>query len=92
VVADAEVWAPGAEFDAVVMNECLYYFHDPLAQARRYFDAVRAGGVLVVSMFESPRTRAILRVLERRLPRVERVRIETAKGAWSVAVFRRRSG
>ena len=89
VVADAESWAPEEGFDAVVMNECLYYFHDPLAQAGRYFAAAREGGVLLVSMFESPRTRAILRALGGRLPALERVRVTGARGTWSVAVFRR---
>ena len=88
-VADAETWAPAESFDAVVMNECLYYFHDPLAQAHRYFEAARLGGVLLVSMFESPRTRAILRALSARLPAPDRVRVSGARGTWSVAVFRR---
>ena len=88
-VADAESWTPEESFDAVVMNECLYYFHEPLAQARRYFDAARDGGVLLVSMFESPRTRAILRVLAGRLPSPDRVRVSGARGTWSVSVFRR---
>jgi SAM-dependent methyltransferase len=89
VVADAEAWAPARRFDAVVMNECLYYFHDPLAEAWRFLDAVAPSGALLVSMFESPRTRAILRALARRLPPAEVVRVPAGTGAWSLAAFRR---
>jgi SAM-dependent methyltransferase len=90
VVGDAESYAPNESFDAVVLNECLYYFHDPLAQAVRYLGTAPAGGVLIVSMFESPRTRAILKVLEQRLPKAERVRLEGRAGAWLLAAFQRR--
>ncbi len=88
VVADAESYAPERSFDAVVLNECLYYFREPIAQARRYLGHVRDGGVLVVSMFHSARTAAILRGLARQLPLAEQVRVAGRKGAWSIAVFR----
>lgn len=90
LAADAETYAPAGAFDAVVLNEVLYYFHDPLAQAERYLAAATPKGALIVSMFESPRTRAILRVLERRLPRLERVRLEGRAGAWLLVAYRPR--
>jgi SAM-dependent methyltransferase len=92
VVADAETYAPGETFDAVVLNECLYYFHDPLEQAERYMRMTTPEGALIISMFESPRTRAILRVLERRRPRAERVRLEGHAGAWLLAAFQHGEG
>jgi SAM-dependent methyltransferase len=90
VVADAESYAPQGTFDAVVLNECLYYFREPLTQAERYLGMTAPGGSLIVSMFESPRTRAILRVLEERLPKRERLRLEGPGGAWLLAAFRPR--
>ena len=59
LVADAERFTSEERFDAVVLNESLYYFHDPLAEAARYLAMTADGGALIVSMFESPRTRAI---------------------------------
>jgi SAM-dependent methyltransferase len=90
VVADAESYTPAERFDAVVLNECLYYFREPLAQAERYLGMTSPEGSLIVSMFESPRTRAILRILEERLPRLERLRLEGPAGAWLLAAFRPR--
>jgi len=86
VVADAESYAPGEAFDVVVLNECLYYLHDPLAQAERYLRMASPEGALILSMFESPRTRAILRVLEERWPSRQKVRLEASAGAWLLAV------
>lgn len=88
LVADAETYVPEGRFDAVVLNESLYYLADPRAQARRYLGFVRPGGLLLVSMFHSVRTAAILRVLEAELPLVDRVKVTGRKGSWSIAAFR----
>ncbi len=84
---DAEVFSPNRRFSAVVLNESLYYFQDPLGQARRYLAMTEQGGVLVVSMFESPRTLAILRHLERHLPLLDSLRLDGRRGSWRLAVF-----
>jgi 2-polyprenyl-3-methyl-5-hydroxy-6-metoxy-1,4-benzoquinol methylase len=88
VAADAETFDPGEAFDVVVLNESLYYFTDPLRQATRYLAMTAPGGVLAVSMFESRRTRAILRVLAQRLPLLEEVRVAGRRGTWAIAIFR----
>lgn len=89
---DAESFTPDRRFAAVVLNESLYYFRDPLGQARRYLAMVEPGGeapsgVMVVSMFESPRTLAILRRLERELPVLDALRIAGRRGAWRLVTF-----
>ena len=89
IAADAEAFSAAETFDAVVLNESLYYFHDPLAQAARYLAMTRPEGALIVSMFESARTRAILRVLERRHAGAQSLRLEAERGAWLLAAFRR---
>lgn len=88
LVADAETYVPEAAFDAVVLNESLYYLADPRGQAWRYLGFVRPGGLLLVSMFHSVRTAAILRALAAELPLVDRVRVSGRKGSWAIAVFR----
>ena len=88
LVADAETYVPEGTFDAVVLNESLYYLADPRGQARRYLGFVRPGGLLLVSMFHSVRTAAILRALEAELPLVDRVRVSGRKGSWAIAAFR----
>lgn len=91
VAADAETFqARGGEagrWDAVVLNECLYYFSRPIRQAERYLSMLAPGGAMVISMFRSPRTDALARVLARRLPKTAGHTIESAKGQWDVGVY-----
>lgn len=87
-VADAETFEAPEPFDAVVLNESLYYLRDPVAQARRYHAMVRDGGVLVISMFETPRTRAIARRLAPVLPPWRTVELEGGPGRWRIVVVR----
>jgi 2-polyprenyl-3-methyl-5-hydroxy-6-metoxy-1,4-benzoquinol methylase len=87
-VAAAETYAPTECFDAVVFNECLYYFDDPLAVVERYAEAVAGGGVIVVSMFRARRAKAIQRLLRASLPLVEESEVRTARGTWMVSAFK----
>ncbi len=90
-VADAEDWPLRGPFDAVVLNECLYYMREPLELARRAAAALAPGGVLVVSMFRTGRTRGLARLLARELGRIEEVTIASRRGAWIVTLHRRES-
>lgn len=87
-VADADDWPLRGAFDAVVLNECLYYLQEPLEAARRALAALRPGGVLVVSMFRTARTRGLARLLARELPLVEEVVLSSRRGAWIVGLYR----
>jgi len=89
VAADAEAFEPDTTFHAIVLNECLYYFRHPLRQAERYFSYLSEGGVLLLSMFRTPRTDALARVLSGRLPLVDEREIAGEKGRWRVGVFRK---
>jgi SAM-dependent methyltransferase len=60
VVHDAAAYQPTEAFDAIIFNESLYYLHEPLAVVRRYARALRAGGVLLTSLYrQSARAEAI---------------------------------
>jgi SAM-dependent methyltransferase len=88
VVAAAETFAPRERFDAVVFNECLYYFDDPLAVVERYRrDALAQGGAIVVSMFRARRSSAIQRRLRRALPAIEESEVRGPRGVWMVSAF-----
>lgn len=87
-VADADDWPFRGAFDAVVLNECLYYLQEPLEAARHALAALRPGGVLVVSMFRTARTRGLARLLARELPLVEEVVLSSRRGAWIVGLYR----
>ena len=85
--ADAERFTPPERFDAIVFNECLYYFEDPLPTVHRYRPYLEPGGTLIVSMFRSRRAQALERRLEAELPLVEKVAVTNRKGTWVVSLF-----
>lgn len=58
-VADLTRWQASERYDAVVINEVLYYVSDPVAEIGRYLGRVKAGGVLIISMFRHGNTRLI---------------------------------
>jgi SAM-dependent methyltransferase len=87
LVADAESWTPGERFDAVVFNDSLYYFRDPLATVERYRACLEPPGWIVLSMFLAPRTRAIARALDRRLTRRAATVVRNRRGAWAISVY-----
>ena len=64
-----DVRSPAPErWDAIVFNECVYYFNDPLATVRRYEAFLAADGVLIVSTFRSRRADVIVERLLAGLP------------------------
>lgn len=87
LLADAERYRPDRRYDAIVFNECLYYFRDPLATAQRYAAALASGGVLIASMFETVRTEAIARQLTAWARPLEEAEIPHSAGAWRLLVL-----
>ncbi|HEV8579113.1 MAG TPA: class I SAM-dependent methyltransferase [Thermoanaerobaculia bacterium] len=85
--ADAESFVPAEHWDAVVFNECVYYFRDPLGTVRRYEDSLAIGGVFIVSTFRSRRSDAIVRRFLERYRLLEETAITNRKGTWVVRVL-----
>jgi SAM-dependent methyltransferase len=88
VAADAETYQPTQPFDAIVLNECLYYFRDPVGVMQRYREYLTEDGLFVVSMFESLRTSAIARQLDGTFDQVVQARLSNRKGSWTLGVYR----
>ena len=90
--ADAETWRPSDpsmdRWDAIVFNECVYYFKDPLGTVRRYEQFLAEGGVFIVSTFRSRRADVIVRRLLEVYPAIEETAITNRKGTWVVRVIR----
>ncbi|HYO14989.1 MAG TPA: class I SAM-dependent methyltransferase [Thermoanaerobaculia bacterium] len=86
--ADAETFTPQGKWDAIVFNECVYYFKDPIGTVERYKRYLEDGGVMIISMYRSRRSDMI----SRRLVDLGELQVETTvasrKGAWVVQVFR----
>jgi 2-polyprenyl-3-methyl-5-hydroxy-6-metoxy-1,4-benzoquinol methylase len=85
--ADAESYVPQGRWDAVVFNECVYYFRDPLGTVRRYEGFLEEGGVFVVSTFRSRRADVIVRRLLARYRLLEETAVTNRKGTWVVRVL-----
>jgi 2-polyprenyl-3-methyl-5-hydroxy-6-metoxy-1,4-benzoquinol methylase len=60
VSADAENFEPPEAFDAIVFNESIYYFHDPLTCVKRYCNYLKPNGLIILSTCHtSTRARSI---------------------------------
>jgi SAM-dependent methyltransferase len=86
--ADAETYSPPGHWDAIVFNECVYYFKDPLGTVRRYEQFLAEGGVFIVSTFRSRRADVIVRRLLEVYRAIEETAITNRKGTWTIRVIR----
>jgi len=84
VVADAQRYVPAEKFDTIVFNEVLYYFRDPLATVQSYTNALKSGGVLLLSTCTQFRGgSAILQRLKRRYAVLDETRVTHRSVKWS---------
>jgi SAM-dependent methyltransferase len=49
-VADAASFTTNEKFDAIIFNESLYYFQDPVRVVERYMGFLASDGIIIVSM------------------------------------------
>jgi 2-polyprenyl-3-methyl-5-hydroxy-6-metoxy-1,4-benzoquinol methylase len=82
LACDATTYVPRQEFDAIILNESLYYFERPLATVRRYADYLSADGLFIISLFEMDRTRPIRRQLKAAFRLVDETLVANTKGKW----------
>jgi 2-polyprenyl-6-hydroxyphenyl methylase/3-demethylubiquinone-9 3-methyltransferase len=87
IAADAESYTPPERWDAIVFNECVYYFNDPLGTVQRYESSLEDGGVFIVSAFRSRRADVIVRRLLTRYRLLEETAVSNRKGTWVVRVL-----
>jgi 2-polyprenyl-3-methyl-5-hydroxy-6-metoxy-1,4-benzoquinol methylase len=55
VLSSVEDFIPAQKWDAIVFNEVLYYTADPVAQIKKFENALTPDGVMIVSIFKKPR-------------------------------------
>jgi 2-polyprenyl-6-hydroxyphenyl methylase/3-demethylubiquinone-9 3-methyltransferase len=93
ICADAEHWIPSRQYHAVILNEVVYYFKDPLSALAKYYAALSPGGIFIVSIFKrrtsfwqaNPNRRAI-EIVENFLTSASRYEVLDGKGTWVVFV------
>lgn len=87
---DATVYTPDQRFDVIVFNECIYYFDDPVAVARRYEAFLEEDGIFIISMFvgDTARTRKVWKMLDRVYEPRATTRLSTRPGyTWVIKVY-----
>lgn len=89
--ADVEQFELDESFDAIVINEVLYYFRDPVRVVERFAEALTARGVMLASMY-LPSMKTIRRQvaeIDRRASRHHTYTVEhgeTGK-AWAIKIW-----
>lgn len=64
ICTDVNGYIPGQCFDAIVFNEVLYYFDEPLNVLKQYESYLNKDGVFIISMFMNEKAPAIWNQLE----------------------------
>lgn len=102
LVGDAEYFTPeaGERFDVIVLNEMLYYLDYPEKLVERCADFLAPGGVILLSMWRSPRALATWRRAAPLLDVQDEVRLRrtrdsggrpTRKAEWHIRLCRLRT-
>lgn len=88
---DADVYEPDGKFDAIVLNESLYYLREPVASLHRYAAFLKPSGVFIVSTYsKSRRALAILRDVRREFQVQHEAATSRDDISWFCTVFRGR--
>jgi SAM-dependent methyltransferase len=87
-VADAQAFVADAPFDMIVFNQCLYYMSDPLATIRHYGSFLTSGGRMIVSMYDSGRSRAMWSLLRDHIAVEDFMTISQSSGRTTTKVLR----
>ena len=89
LVVDAEAYETDDRFDAIIINESLYYCDQPIEVLRRLRHALKDDGILIVSMLRYKRTFFIWRRIAREFQVVDETRIVNGHGSiWICKVLR----
>jgi ubiquinone/menaquinone biosynthesis C-methylase UbiE len=76
--ADAENYTPAESFDALVFNESLYYFTDPLKTLERYMRVLKERDIAIVSTYVLHEPgKSILELIRTTYPLLDEVRIKS---------------
>jgi 2-polyprenyl-3-methyl-5-hydroxy-6-metoxy-1,4-benzoquinol methylase len=85
---DARGFVADEHFDAIIFNEVLYYFRDPLEVSRKYCHWLKPDGLLITSLYGgSDRARAIARSMKKEYRSIDEVEIINHGKKWIIDVF-----
>lgn len=87
--ADMEKFIPEQLYDIIVFSETLYYAANPLQLMQLYMEYLQPGGVLIVSVFENPRNKKAMDLINGSFPFTEEIITSNARGKWYCRVHPR---
>ncbi|HEY2117614.1 MAG TPA: class I SAM-dependent methyltransferase [Candidatus Acidoferrum sp.] len=83
-------FVPDGHFDAIVFNECLYWFSEPLKMLRRYERFLADGGAILVSLFTmNEKSRALDAEIASQFNVIRSEKITNATGTWSCSMIKK---
>ena len=92
-VADATNFSTDQRFDAIIFNECLYYFANPIKIVGRYSKFLDEDGVFIISNFSSLTNLNTIRSIRQNLDVDDEVSIVNSDGiSWTVQLARPKRG
>jgi 2-polyprenyl-3-methyl-5-hydroxy-6-metoxy-1,4-benzoquinol methylase len=88
---DASHYKTDERFDVIIFNECLYYFSDPLELLKRYEQFLREDGLMIASMHDRDKTRALWAAISRRYDLLDSTSVTNRnKTSWVIACWKPR--
>jgi 2-polyprenyl-3-methyl-5-hydroxy-6-metoxy-1,4-benzoquinol methylase len=91
-VADAASFTTSQKFDAIIFNESLYYFRDPVSIVERYLDFLARDGIIIVSMEVARNRVAIWNEIGTVLKAIDETTVFNGAGlGWTIKALARRT-
>lgn len=87
--ADMEKFVPPQSFDIIIFSETLYYATNPLGLMQQYMEYLRPEGIMIVSVFENPRNKKAMSLINSSFPYTEEIITSNEKGKWYCRVHPR---
>jgi 2-polyprenyl-3-methyl-5-hydroxy-6-metoxy-1,4-benzoquinol methylase len=86
-VGDMEKFIPGTRPDLIVFSEVLNYSEDPFRLFKRYADFLAPGGLIIISLTETPRALGIMKDIEQQFPSIDQKVSVNERGTWHCRVY-----
>lgn len=88
VCADGEKYQPSEFYDAIIFNESIYYFNEPMETIEHYKAYLKKGGVIITSIFKnSQRSIAINRLMNSTYHLVDETYCINGDKTWICSVY-----
>jgi 2-polyprenyl-3-methyl-5-hydroxy-6-metoxy-1,4-benzoquinol methylase len=87
---DAQTFVADQKFDAIIFNEVLYYFSDPVGIVRRLADSLEPNGIMIASIWTSPLGRRRALQIWRLIDSIAEIIDSTTaanREVWTIKVF-----